>query len=393
MKILMVTRETQADQRYGLGRSLMPLLQAFRLRGITVDYLCQADLGQRALLWQHRCLAIGSFLLGKWPVSTNLPALLQVLLERINMGRLAAKLSATQQYTHVHCHDPFIAAGLRFFLHFYRNQPIVWGITEHGFGCYAQAIHEDGIHMSAGMMRLIRRWEAHTLLAASWVIAPTRRCLNQIADDLRISPLPGDWYSVVHARPALNHYSRQEARQRLGWDNNAIYILSVGRIAPVKRFPMLIEACSKLILEKDWQLVILGEGDHHLLQQQAQHLQFTREILFAVTDDVGLYLCAADLYVSASASESFGLANLEALTAGTAAVCTAVGGVPEVVGDGASLSASDTDALAEAMQRMLNDVQLRQRISQNGRARAEAWPDIIEITDQYETIYRQAAAG
>lgn len=393
MKVLMVTRETRADQRYGLGRSLAPLLQEFSRRGIAVDYLCQADLGQRAVLWQHRCFVIGSFLLGKLPTITNFSALFQALLERINMGRLAAKLSAAQQYTHVHCHDPFIAAGLRFFLHFYPNQPILWGITEHGFGCYAQAIHEDGVFMSPSMMHLIRRWEAHTLLAASWVIAPTRRCLNQIADDLKISPLPGNWYPVVHARPRINHYSRQEARQRLGWNDTAIYILSVGRIAPVKQFPMLIEACSKIDLEKDLQLIILGEGDHYQLQQQAKHLQFAHEIQFAVTDDIGLYLCAADLYVSASASESFGLANLEALTAGTAAVCTAVGGVPEVVGDGALLSESNPSALAEAMQRMLTDGQLRQQISQDGRARAEAWPDIIEITNQYETIYRQAAAG
>lgn len=393
MKILMVTRETRADQRYGLGRSLAPLLEELRHRGIAADYLCQADLGQRALLWQHRCHSIGSFLLGKWPARTNFSSLLQVLLERFNMGRLAAKLSVSQQYTHVHCHDPFIAAGLRFFLHFHRNSSIAWGITEHGFGCYAQAIHEDGVHMSRSVMHIMRRWEARTLLAASWVIAPTRRCLNQIAGDLKITPLPENWHSIVHARPALNLYSRQEARQRLGWDDTAIYILSVGRIAPVKQFSMLIEACSQLILEKDLQLVILGEGDYRLLQQQAQQLRFQREILFAVTGDIGLYLCASDLYVSASASESFGLANLEALTAGAAAVCTAVGGVPEVTGDGALLSTPDTGALAEAMQRMLNDAQLRQRIVQKGRARAEAWPDIAKITDHYETIYRQAAAG
>lgn len=389
----MVTRETRADQRYGLGRSLVPLLEELRHRGIAADYLCQADLGQRALLWQRRCHSIGSFLLGKWPARTNFSALLQALLERLNMGRLAAKLSVSQQYTHVHCHDPLIAAGLRFFLHFHRNRSIAWGITEHGFGCYAQAIHEDGVHMSRSVMRIMRRWEARTLLAASWVIAPTRRCLNQIAGDLKITPLPENWHSIVHARPALNLYSRQEARQRLGWDDTAIYILSVGRIAPVKQFPMLIEACSQLILEKDLQLVILGEGDYRLLQQQAQQLRFQREILFAVTGDIGLYLCAADLYVSASASESFGLANLEALTAGTAAVCTAVGGVPEVTGDGALLSAPNADALAESMQRMLNDAQLRQRIAQKGRARAEAWPGIAKITDHYETIYRQAAAG
>lgn len=389
----MVTRESRSDQRYGLGRSLLPLVEELRRRGIQTDYLCQDDLGQRALLWQHRLQRLFSVLFGNANARTDFSLLFQVLLERINMGRLAAKLAAAQQYTHVHCHDPFIAAGLRFFLRFHPRCRVAWGVTEHGFGCYAQAIHEDGVHMEPQTMRVIRRWEARTLLDASWVIAPTRSCLKQIAGDLKISPLPHNWHDVVHACPALNRYSREEARNRLGWDDTAAYVLTVGRIAPVKQFPLLIEACAQLELTKDLQLVILGEGDYRSLQQQARQLGLAREIRFAVTADIGLYLSAADLYVSASASESFGLANLEALVAGIAAVCTAVGGVPEVVGDGAFLVKPDVKSLAEGMQRMLNDAALRESIARKGKTRAGAWPGITEIANRYEIIYRQAAAN
>ncbi len=393
MKILMVTRETRADQRYGLGRSLMPVIEELRRRGIPAGYLCQADLGARAVSWQHRLQRLFSSLLGRLHTETGFALLFQVLLERLNMGRVAAKLAAAEHYTHVHCHDPLIAAGLRFFLRFHPGCRVVWGVTEHGFGCYAQAIHEDGVHMSQPIMRIMRRWEAHTLLDASWVIAPTRSSLDQVAGDLALSPLPRQWHDVVHARPLLNHYDRQNARNRLGWDDAAIYVLSVGRIAPVKQFPLLIEACARLKLTKDLQLVILGEGDHSALQQQARQLRLAREIQFAVTEDIGLYLSAADLYVGASASESFGLANLEALTAGLASVCTAVGGVPEVVADGAMLVIPGINTLADAMQRMLNDATLRASFALKGKARADTWPDITEITDRYEAIYRQAAAN
>jgi len=389
----MVTRETRSDQRYGLGRSLMPLVEELRRRGIRTGYLCQADLGQRALSWQHRLQRLFSVLFGRVNTRTDFSTLLQVLLERINMGRLAAKLATAQHYTHVHCHDPFIAAGLRFFLRFYPDCRIVWGVTEHGFGCYAQAIHEDGVRMNQRTMRVMRRWEAHTLLDASWVIAPTRNCLQQIADDLEISPLPHNWHDVVHACPALNRYSREDARNRLDWDDTAMYVLSVGRIAPVKQFPLLIEAFAQLKHTKELQLVILGEGDYSALQQQARQLGLAREIQFAVTADIGLYLRAADLYVSASASESFGLANLEALAAGIAAVCTAVGGVPEVVGGGAFLVKSDVKSLMEGMQHMLNDAALRESIARKGKTRADAWPDITAIANRYEIIYRQAATN
>ncbi|MDE2387472.1 MAG: glycosyltransferase [Betaproteobacteria bacterium] len=392
MKVLMVTRETRADQRYGLRRSLSPLVEELQRRAIRVDYLCQTDLGQHAISWQHRLQRLLSSFLIRFRTRTDFAALISGILERFNMGRLAAKLAAAHQYTHVHCHDPLIAAGLRFFLRFHPRCRVAWGVTEHGFGCYAQAIHEDGVRMNQQTMRIMRRWEARILLDASWVIAPTRSCLKQIADDLAISPLPHNWHDVVHARPSLNHYSREEARNRLGWDDTATYVLSVGRIAPVKQFPLLIEACAQLKLAKDLQLIILGEGDYSTLQQKARQLGLAREIQFAVTADIGLYLSAADLYVSASASESFGLANLEALTAGIAAVCTAVGGVPEVVGDGAFLVKPDVASLVDGMQRMLSDTALRESIARKGKIRADTWPAITEIANRYEIIYRQAAA-
>ena len=393
MKILMVTRETGLDRRYGLGRSLAPLIGEFARRGVAADYVCQADLGWRALLWQHRLRRLFSSLPGMANGRTDFPALLHVLFERLNMGRLAAKLAAQREYTHVHCHDPIIAAGFRFFCRIRPGCRAAWGVTEHGFGCYAQALHEDGIRLGRRVMRWMRDWEAGTLRAASWVIAPTRSGTAQIACELGVAPVPATWRNVTHARPVLNRYGKREARDRLGWGDDAVYVLGVGRIAPVKQFPLLVEACARLKMQKDPQLVILGEGDDGGLRDLARRLGLAREILFATTEDVGLYLCAADLYVSASASESFGLANLEALAAGTAAVCTAVGGVPEVVGDGALLVEPNLEALAAAMQRLLEDDGLREAIAQKGRARAEAWPDIIEITDEYEAIYRQAAAG
>lgn len=232
------------------------------------------------------------------------------------------------------------------------------------------------------------RITANYRVAAAWVVSPTRSALEQVALGLEVAPVPAAWQPVYHARPMLNRYSREEARRRLGWRDDVLYVLGVGRIAPVKQFPMLIEACARLKQQADVQLVILGEGECDSLLAMGRQLKLARDILFASTDDVGLYLYAADLYVSASASESFGLANLEAMAAGLAVVCTAVGGVPEVVGDGALLVPPEAEALAGAMQRLLDNEALRQAIAQKGLARAKAWPDIVEIANSYEKIYR-----
>jgi glycosyltransferase involved in cell wall biosynthesis len=388
MKILMVTRETQKDKRYGLGRSLEPLIAEFRRRGFMVNYICQDNLGTRALLWQRKLHRLFASVFSRYTTNTDFAALSYGVLERLNMGRVAAKLAARHKHTHIHCHDPIIAAGFSFFSRFYPGHKMRWGVTEHGFGCYAQAIHEDGIRLSSRAMRCMRYWEARTLCSADWVVSPTRSAIEQVAHDLDISPIPATWHHIYHARPTINRYGYDEARQLLNWKNDVFYVLGVGRIAPVKQFPMLIKACAGLTKQSSYQLVILGEGDHDTLREMGKQLGLVREILFTTTEDIGLYLSAADLYVSTSASESFGLANLEAMVAGITLICTAVGGVPEIVGDGAILVPPVPEALTTAIQHLMEDGELRKTIAQNGRKRAEAWTDIEEIANQYETIYR-----
>lgn len=392
MKILMVTRETQAEKRYGLGRSLIPLVEKLRQRNITVDYICQSDLGSRASRWQYRLYRLLAMLPGNRRMDTDFPTLFHALIERLNMGRAAAKLAAKQKFTHVHCHDPIIAAGFRLFNQLHPNCHAAWGVTEHGFGCYINAMRDDGMKLGPNIIRILRNWEARTLNAASWVTAPTTSGITQIAKDLGISPIPENWQAITHARPIINHYKKQDARIQLGWNNESIYILGVGRIAAVKQFSLLVEACARLKTNQELKLIILGEGDYDKLQKKAQQLAFTDKLQFTTTEDIGLYLCAADIYVSTSASESFGMANFEALTAGTAAVCTAVGGVPDVVGDGAILVSSCRQKITGAIQHLLDDPEFRNTTAQKGLERANMWPDITQITDYYETIYRQMAA-
>jgi glycosyltransferase involved in cell wall biosynthesis len=384
----MVTRETRADRRYGLGRSLAPLVGEFHRRNIVVDYACQSDLGVRTIAWQQKFYHLLSGLLAKFNTDTDFPTLIHVVLERLNMGRIAAKIAAKHGHTHVHCHDPIIAAGFSFFSRFYPGLKARWGVTEHGFGCYAEAIHADGVQLGSRPMRWMRYWETRTLLAASWVISPTRSAMEQVAAGLNIACIPITWQHIYHARPVLNRYSREGSRRLLGWEDDVFYVLGIGRIAPVKQFPMLIEACARLKKPTDVQLVILGEGEYDSLLAMGKQLGLARDIMFATTDNVGLYLCAADLYVSASASESFGLANLEAMAAGLASLCTAVGGVPEVVGDGALLVPPELEALTSAIQHLLDDEELRKSIAQHGLLRAGAWTDIVDIANNYEKIYQ-----
>jgi glycosyltransferase involved in cell wall biosynthesis/LmbE family N-acetylglucosaminyl deacetylase len=394
MKILMVTRESLTDRRYGLNKSLAPLIAEIEQRGIEVGYLCQANVGERSLAWlqtiHNRLVKLG----GHYFTHTEFSPLLWGIFERLNMGRLAAKVMVQERYTHVHCHDPIIGAGYRWFARIRwlaslrRGHTARWGVTEHGFGCYAEAFHIDGARLGTKVMQWLRRWEAKILLKAHWVVTPTRSGLTQLSRDLSIYPLPKTWYAISHPRPTLTHYSQREARQRLGWVATTIYIIAVGRLVPLKQFPNLIKACANLPYSH-WKLVFIGEGDRTGLQALGTQLGMGDKLDFAVTDDMGLYYSAADIYVSVSLTESFGLATLEALVMGLPTICTAVGGVAEVVGSGARLiPADDNQALNNALQSFLAARETRQYWSQQALQWVQTWPNTQTIAEAYLAIYQ-----
>lgn len=391
MSILMVTRELQADRRYGLGRSLLPLVDEFGRRGMKVGYLCQTDLPPERLARRH-CWLERLFRLRGLRAHPHRRILLNAWVERLDMGWYAAQVAARDGYDRVHLHDPWMATGFRAARRLLGLRSVRWGLTEHGFGSYCRATLEDGLVQGPRTQRLLRRIEAATLAAADWVVAPTRAALDQLARDLcLVAPQP-HWHVIPHAVPPIDRPERMQARARLGWRDDDIHVLGVGRLVPLKRFDMLVQACARLAIRYPaLHLHLLGEGDRAALQRLADDVGFGSRLHFDVTDTIGLWLHAADLYVSTSATESFGLANLEALSAGMPAVCTSVGGVPEVVGDGAWLIPSDTDTLERALSTLLDDDDLRTDLAARAVARAASWPDLEVIADAYARLYSPGA--
>ena len=385
--VLMVTRELSGDRRYGLGRSLLPVVQALLDRGWQVRYLCQEDLPESAKAGRSRWLAR----LGQLPGLNGVPGrqlLLGALSERFQMGWFAARLADKEFFRVVHLHDPWLACGFWLGMKFFRLRNVRWGVAEHGFGCYSQATHEDGLTQGPRAQRWLRRLESFVLDAADWVTAPTQLSLDQLARDLALPGIPSHWLAISHAAPRVALPGREQARRELGWDENGFYLLGIGRLAPLKRFDLMVGAwagvarCHPLL-----HLQILGGGDSQALRQAAEAAGLGERIHFAVVEDVKPYLAAADVYLSTSATESFGLANLEALVAGLPCICTAVGGVPEVMGPGAWLIPVEQNALQTALGALIDQPLERKAWSLRAAAQASKAPDIEEVTDRYVQLF------
>jgi glycosyltransferase involved in cell wall biosynthesis len=391
MRVLMVTRETGEDRRYGLGKSLTPLFGPLKAAGVDVRYFCQEDLGSAALSRRQRWIER----LSRLPMIRGRGDRLNLMrawAERLHVGLAAARLAAAERYTHVHAHDPWLACGVALGLRWYAPGKIHWGLTQHGFGSYSHATHEDGLEQGVRTQAWMRRVERTITARADWVTAPTAASLAQLARDLGLPRTPVHWHRVPHARPVLapvDAEARQRARAALGWSGEELVVLAVGRLVPLKCFDRVVRACAAQSTPRI-RLLLLGTGELAALHDLAHSIGFGAQLRIEATHDVELYFHAADIYMSASSTESFGMANLEALCAGLPAICSAVGGVPEVAGDGAWLMSNDVETLARALGALVANAQWREMWARRGLERAAQWPTAQEVAERYVAIYQAA---
>jgi glycosyltransferase involved in cell wall biosynthesis len=114
---------------------------------------------------------------------------------------------------------------------------------------------------------------------------------------------------------------------------------------------------------------------------------------FGWLDNLAELYCALDMFVSASHSESFGLAIVEAMASGTPVVATATEGARELIEDGVSgklAPIENAGELARAVADLLEDSQERKRLAVAGQLRAKEHFGLHRMIEQTEQVYRSA---
>src|SRR5213595_1654594 len=162
-------------------------------------------------------------------------------------------------------------------------------------------------------------------------------------------------------------------------------IVSVGRLVAFKGFDNLIDACAELSRRRiDFVCDIIGDGPlRETLQEKVKRLDLSSRVNLlgslsqaAVLDK----LQTADIFALASTTDAQGATDvfptviLEAMASARPAVSTRLAGIPELVVHGETgilISPSDTAALANALEQLLHDPDLRLRFGRAGRARIE----------------------
>lgn len=212
------------------------------------------------------------------------------------------------------------------------------------------------------------------------VLVITRR-LQQ--DARRFLPLPPErvqlLYYGVGAAPVPQPDTCAALRAGAGVPGGSFAIGLFGRIEPGKGQHVLIDALG-LLRGRDVHALFFGHpmrpGYLDELGAQARRLAVADRVHFCgfhlhPTEIMGCFDCM----VLATYNETFGLVLVEAMRAGVAVIGTDAGGVPEIIDNGATgllVPPRDPAALADAIERLVRDPALRQRLAAAGKASADA---------------------
>jgi colanic acid/amylovoran biosynthesis glycosyltransferase len=269
---------------------------------------------------------------------------------------MLARWLRTHQIDHLHVHFATAAANVGLILK--QVSPMTLSMTVHG---------PDEFYDAKG------EWLDEKIAATDFIV-----CISQFARSQLMKLAPAQhWHKLAvcplgvdteHFRPLAKQASTETFR-----------LLCVGRLAPAKGQRILIEAC-RLLRERGraFQLELVGDGpDRPELEAAMQTYGLQGQVRFRGAlnhDEVHGCYRAADAFVLPSFAEGVPVVLMEAMASGVPCVTTRITGIPELIRhdcDGLLVTPSDVEALAEAIERLIDDPDLRQRLAASGRDRVQ----------------------
>ncbi|HMJ58795.1 MAG TPA: N-acetyl-alpha-D-glucosaminyl L-malate synthase BshA [Gemmatimonadales bacterium] len=196
--------------------------------------------------------------------------------------------------------------------------------------------------------------------------------------------------------PAEYHPATDGSCRRALAPANHKILIHVSNFRPVKRVKDVVHTFAGVRKAIPATLVMVGDGpDRDATEHEVDRLGLKRDVRFlGKVDNVGDVLRGGDLFLLPSATESFGLAALEAMACGVPVVASAAGGIPEVVTDGetgALAPVGDVAAMTERSVAILQDGAEHERMKRNAAVRALDFA-AERVVPRYEKLYEDLLA-
>jgi colanic acid/amylovoran biosynthesis glycosyltransferase len=279
---------------------------------------------------------------------------------------------------HVHAHFTINAASIA--LIFSRLLGISFSFTAHNIFFTDRILLEEKVQ------------EARFIVAISEF---TKRFLTTVVPGANF----GEKIHIVHCGLSPDDFTPPNPKPA----NDVPLLLSVAQLVERKGAPVLVEAC-RILAERGvaFRCVIVGDGPQRALVEQLVEryaLQGVIELKGAVLQEhLKDYLNRADVFVLACVTTSNGdmdgipVSLMEAMAMEIPTVSTYVSGIPELIEDGQSgllVGEKDGVALADALQRLLEDEALRIKLGKNGRQKIIHEFDIHKNAAQLVTLFER----
>ena len=200
-----------------------------------------------------------------------------------------------------------------------------------------------------------------------------------------------DWnrFNIVHCGINPEQFSYNEIRKQ------ARKLLYTGRLAVEKGLPILFESL-KLLKEQgyDYELTLVGDGeDRSYLEQLSSEMGIGDRLVFtgfAGQDEVRRYLLESDIFILPSFAEGVPVSLMEAMSCGIPVISTYVGGIAELINSeetGLLVSPSDPVQLKDAIARYIDDYDLRDNVSRQGREKVVSDYNIDNEVDKLAQLF------
>ena len=172
-------------------------------------------------------------------------------------------------------------------------------------------------------------------------------------------------------------------------------IIMVGRLDPIKRHDLVLEALAALPAGAAWELEIVGDGpQRQALEALSARLRLGERVTFlGLRTDVAELLAGADIFVLVSDSEGMSLSVIEGVASGLPVIATDVGNNAELVRDGwngSIIAPGDQQALGRSLRALLEDPALRRTFGENSRKLSSESLDFRATLSSYLEIYEAA---
>lgn len=312
-----------------------------------------------------------------WRYSLRYP--LGTIRDVMTVSREIIRLAREEDIRIVHTFDGMVFFAASLARLFVKNMKVIW--LDSGFNLYPY-------HFRVVMHWCFKRAALVTTTTSirqkqhfSEGLDPAKSAVTPLGTDFHLRRPPHNGSSVCCQRKAT----------RIG---------IVGRIVPIKNFELFLRS-ARLVANKHPEseyLIVGGKGlfgeelDYYLqIVALTKMLNLEDRVKFLdPVEDLSPLLDSFDILVCSSHIETFGRTLVEAMALSKPVVATRVGGIPEVVADGETgflVTANDAEAMADRINQLIEDDQLRATTGRKGYERILSRFDVRTVTRNWERIY------